>query len=176
MDREMSVFGRESDSIEGDFKDEICSPFLQYCSCSKKHRRRHLRFLFCCRVRENFKGGRCLSPSATASDVPSELILLCPTSRPCHLGDHASQFFCSCRCSWRTLAIQAPIPSRLSFAFPPMRLFLEFYNHLSLRMHAKNLLLRHLQPLFRPACHARRGLVEAPPAVLLETARWQDTI
>jgi hypothetical protein len=32
----------------------------------------------------------------------------------------------------------------------------------SLSSHAKNLLLRHLQPLFRPTCHARRGLVEAP--------------
>jgi len=90
---EMSVFGRESDSIEGDFEDEVRSPFLQYCSCLKKHRRRHSRFIFCCGVREDFKGGRRLAPSATTSDVPTELILLCPISRPCHLGDHRSQFF-----------------------------------------------------------------------------------
>ena len=90
---EMSVFGRESDSIEGDFEDEVRSPFLQYCSCLKKHRRGHSRFIFCCEVRENFKGGRRLAPSATTRDVPTELILLCPISRPCHLGDHRSQFF-----------------------------------------------------------------------------------
>jgi hypothetical protein len=36
----------------------------------------------------------------------------------------------------------------------------------SLSSHAKNLLLIHLQPLFRPTCHGRRGLVEAPRCLI----------
>jgi hypothetical protein len=36
----------------------------------------------------------------------------------------------------------------------------------SLSSHVKNLLLRHLQSFFRPACHAQRGLVEGPRGLI----------